>query len=100
MKKTIKLPKSFIGAGEVRGFLFTKKLENEKAYIYEVCNGKYVYFEVFLKKTKPICIDFENNIYSEIEFKERYPNSKDFGKWAFCIYKYDKAVSKFNQISK
>jgi hypothetical protein len=33
-----------------------------------------------------MCIDYENNLYSETEFKEIYPNSKDFGIWAWtCL---------------
>ena len=100
METIIKLPENFIGSGEVKGFVFNKKTENEKAYIYEVSNIGSVYYEVFLKKNTPVCIDFENKIYSDEKFKEKYPKSNDFGIWAFCCLTYENAVLKFNKISK
>jgi hypothetical protein len=74
-----KLKDRIEGKGEVKGFLFTKQFENETGYVYKVDAGSSTHFEAFYKKEKPICIDFENRIYSETDKKEVYPKSKDFG---------------------
>ena len=58
------LPKTFIGTGEVKGFSFTQIKQNEFAYIYQVNVEGKLHFEVFKKKSTPICIDFMNRIYS------------------------------------
>ena len=51
------------------------------------------------KKITPICLDFENRVYSETEFKEIYPKSKDFGIWAFTKTDYMSALSKLQDIT-
>jgi hypothetical protein len=79
----IELEKQFIGTGDVKGHVFTQ-VENNKGFIYKVEYDDTEHYEVFLRKTTPICLDFEKKIYSETEFKERYPKSKDFGVWAWC----------------
>ncbi len=97
--KTDYLEKSFIGVGEVGNMQFLQLYKSEKAYIYRVGIDNY-HFEVFERKTVPICIDFEKKIYSETEFKEIYPNSKNFGIWAWTFNDLDKAIEKFNNIAK
>lgn len=87
-----KLEDSFIGTGEVKGFLFTKKFENEKGYVYKVEHEGGFHFEVFHKKETPICIDFKNRIYSDTHRKELYPKSKDFGVWAWSVRDQGKAI--------
>ena len=77
-----KLENEFIGKGEVDGFIFKKKSENEFGYIYQVENNGFVHYEVFDKKITPICLDFEKKIFSETDFKEQYPKSNNFGDWA------------------
>lgn len=99
MENIRKLPLSFIGTGEVKGFKFTLKKDGDNAYIYEVKNGNMIYYEVFLKKYSPICLDFKNKIYSDTELKEIYPNSKHFGIWAFCKNTYESALVKFNELN-
>lgn len=77
------LDKEFIGTGEVSGLIYRQIHSSTSAYLYEVSrDGIIVCFEVFERKNSPICIDFEKRIYSETEFKETYPKSKDFGVWA------------------
>ena len=72
---------SFDGTGEVRGYLFQQIEKSENAYIYKVQNPVITrcHYEVFERKKSPVCIDFEKRIYSETDFKESYPKSKDFG---------------------
>lgn len=77
--KTTKLQLNFEGVGEVKGFSFKQVKECEFGYVYEVENGAKPYYEVFKKKTAPICIDFSKRLYSETEFKEVYPNAKQWG---------------------
>lgn len=83
--KTTKLPLKFEGIGEVKGFVFKQVKESEFGYVYEVENGDKPYYEVFKKKTAPICIDFTKRIYSETEFKEVYPNAKQWGITAWSV---------------
>lgn len=90
-----KLERSFIGKGEVKGARFNQKLETDKGYIYKV-NDKY--YEVFEKKLVGLCIDFENKIYSETDFKEQYPKSRHFGKWAWTVGSFEKGVKILNEL--
>ena len=76
---TIKLDEIFEGKGEVKGFVFRRVNESEFGYIYEVKTGNRIYYEVFKKRSSPVCIDFDKKTYSETEYKEIYPNSKQFG---------------------
>lgn len=94
------LPDNFIGVGEVKGFNFTKLHYNGNGYLYEVrpIEGN-AHYEVFERKTSPICVDFEKRIYSETDSQVRYPKSQDFGVWAWCITNYQIAVTKFYSLN-
>lgn len=95
-----KLEKVIEGTGEVSGFTYTFAKETDKAYIYEATSeegGRH--YEVFEKKITPICLDFENRIYSETEFKEIYPKAKDFGIWAFTSTDFINALNRLNSIT-
>lgn len=92
--KIEKLPAMFDGKGEVSGFSFTKVYENEVGYVYEVKDGYHIHYESFKKKITPICIDFQKRIYSETEFKEVYPKSRDFGTWAWTKKEINSAIKK------
>lgn len=93
------LEKNFFGTGEVKGFEFNQIRVCTLAYLYEVkSNDGNIHFEVFKRKNAPVCIDFENRIYSETDFKEIYPKSNDFGAWAWTFETYFKALQKFNSI--
>lgn len=91
------LEKQFTGIGEVRNFNFLQVYSNDLAYIYKV-GDKDVYFEVFERKTTPICIDFKKRIYSETDFKEIYPKAKDFGMWAFTYDNYKDALKRLKNL--
>ena len=97
MKKLIE--NEFIGTGEVKDFKFTRIAFSKYADLYEVNRGgTQVHFEVFKRKFAPVCINFENRIYSETEFKQVFPKSKDFGVWAWCITDKKRAIQKFNEL--
>ena len=98
MQKMDKLQDTFIGSGEVKGFLFKKIFENEHAYIYSVEFENNNHFEVFEKRTVPLCIDFEKRIYSTTNFKEAYPKANDFGIWAWTFKYYENALIKAKEI--
>jgi hypothetical protein len=89
-----KLQKTIIGGGEVNGFTFSQVFKNQKGYVYKVENLGDIWYESFLKKEVPICIDFENRIYSELETKEIYPKSKDFGIWAWTSKSLNKSIER------
>ena len=93
------LENKIIGTGEVKDFIFTKITSTQYAYLYEVDGGDTnVHYEVFERKTAPTCIDFEKRIYSDVDVKEYYPKSKDFGLWAWTFKEYSKALYKLNTI--
>ena len=90
----IRLEDRIEGRGEVKGTLFTKEFENDRGYVYKADSGGKPYFEAFYKKSHPVCIDFEQRIYSETEEKEVYPKAKDFGLWAWTCGSLEKAINK------
>ena len=93
------LEDSFIGTGEVKGFEFTKVAETDIGYVYCVrTSDKSNHYEVFKKRRTPICIDFDNKIYSKTEFKELYPNSKQFGISAWSVKNYETALERLNSL--
>ena len=95
-----KLEKEVKGTGEVSGFNYTLAKETDKAYIYEAKSEEgHRHYEVFEKKITPICLDFENRIYSETDFKEIYPKSKDFGVWAFTKTDFMSALNALERIT-
>ena len=99
-KQVIELEKEFIGGGRVKGFEFKQLYKSEHAYLYEVkANGGF-YYEIFERKTSPICIDFAKRIYSETEFKETYPKAEAFGVSAWTTPNLDKACEYFNEFGR
>lgn len=97
MEKNLeKLPDNFYGKGEVKGFQFEKVWENSKYYIFEVhpVPNENAHYELIERKETPVCIDFDNKVYSQTDFKERFPKAKDFGIWAWTFSTLDKAKSK------
>ena len=91
-----KLEDNFIGIGEVKGFEFTKEKETENGYIFSVCSENNTHYEVFKKIITPICVDFESKVYSETEFKEVYPKSKQFGISAWTVKSFEVALERLN----
>ena len=93
-----KLPKEFLGKGEVSGFSFTQLQESEDSYLYKVVTEEgSIHYEIFEKSITPICIDFQNRIYSETEFKESYPKSNKFGISAKTTSNYERALEIFEK---
>ena len=85
MKKKIqKLPKEFIGGGEVHGFNFKQVFAIKKGYIYEVNDEGKIHYEAFENNVVQ-CTNVEmvkgKMVVSSIEgsFKETYPRSNGFG---------------------
>lgn len=93
------LPLDFIGTGEVKGFKFVKTHNNGlKGSLFEVNTGSSIHYEVVKTIYSPKCIDFENRIYSENEFKEVYPKSSRFGIDAWSFYTFDTAFKKLMEL--
>ncbi len=76
---------TFIGKGEVRGFVFNLVRSSEKAYIYRVKSEDIEWYEVFKHK-----VSFG---------KVSYPTSKAFGIWAKWTYSLDVAEDIFKRIN-
>ncbi len=96
-----KLEKDFIGIGDVKQFKFVQLKNINSAYLYsaETLEGD-KHYEVFKVRTTNVCIDFAKRLYSDTDFKEVYPKSKDFGRTAWCHADYEKASNQFDLISK
>ena len=90
--KITKLEPTIIGKGEVKGIEFKQVFENANGYVYQRSDN--ACFEAMRKQLVPICIDFEKRIYSETEFKEVFPKSKDFGVWAWSCATLESAIKK------
>lgn len=96
----VELEKEFVGTGEVSGVNFKQISSSDRAFLYSRCEDDGdTSFEVFLRKLTPMCIDFDNRVYSEVDFKEMYPKSKDFGVWAWSYMSINKAEEKFQQLT-
>lgn len=98
--KIIELPDSFVGTGEVKGFVFHKLHKGNAAYIYEVTDPDMVrsWYEVIKRVSTPIFEDFENRILSEDTERERYPKAKDGGRTSWTYVTLKEALAKFNEL--
>lgn len=96
MRTTLRLlDLEFIGIGEVKGSKFTQKHATTSSYVYEVdSGGGNVHFEVFKRLKASLCINFEKRLYSDTEFKEVYPKSRDFSIWAWTFMNEKDALNK------
>lgn len=97
-----KLEKYFIGTGEVKGFVFSLVKESHNAYLYRVQHNlgtDNFYYEVFLKQTIALCLDFVTKQFSQTEFKEVYPKSEAFGNCAWTFRDSERAKSKFYELT-
>jgi len=79
---------SFVGRGEVKGFLFEQVEKSNKAYIYEVSDTfGHKWHEVFTRR--------EDARFGKIA----YPKSNSFGLWVWSARTIEKAQLRFNLIS-
>jgi hypothetical protein len=92
------LEETLEGIGETKGFVFTRVDRSSCAYLYKVDTGASVHYEIFERRATPICIDFEQRIYSETDTKEIYPKSNDFGVWAWSTNSISRAIAIFQDI--
>lgn len=93
------LEKEFIGGGDVKDFKFTKITSSQGGFMYKVDTGGGVHYEVFERRKRPLCVDFKKRLYSDTNFKEIYPKSKDFGFWAWTYKNINEAKEKFSSIN-
>jgi hypothetical protein len=93
-----RLPKKFVGTGEVKGFEFTELKRSDTTLLFEVRYHDLTYFEVFPIRTTEKCIDFAKRLYSETDFKEVYPKAYQFGEWGHTYRVYRKALEKFEEL--
>lgn len=93
------IPEEFMGKGGVKGFKFTQVERSPGAYLYHVQSEKRIYYEIFRRKTSPVCLDFAKRIYSDTEQRVSYPKANAFGVWAWTYNGHDKAINKFDAIS-
>ena len=66
----------FEGTGEVDGMFFKQIDKTPYGYLYQVTDESVIRFEVFEKRTAPICLDFANRIYSETDTKTHIQHLK------------------------
>ena len=80
------LEEEFKGKGQVKGFVFTQLEKSASGYIYAVCTGDSVHFEVFKH--------YENTRYNCVS----YPSNKAFGRWAWTFNTIERAKDKFDEL--
>lgn len=94
------LEKEFKGTGEVKGFIFTQLKETKYCYLYlKEKNGSKSY-EVIRKNAVPIYIDFNLRIFSQLDLKEIYPKSRQFGKEGWEFLNMRKALKKLEDLER
>ena len=83
------LQTTFIGRGEVKGFLFRQIERTERAYIYEVSHPdvKKPHYEVFRRR--------ENDRFGAVS----YPKANAFGIWAWTYFTLAEAREKLAEIT-
>jgi len=81
------LEKSFIGRGQVKGFMFTQIKQNKYGYIYRIEADTLTHYEVFMHKpnTRFKCVS--------------YPSNNAFGIWAWTYRDLERAEAKFDEIT-
>ncbi len=63
-----------------RGFEYNKIFAIDNFYVYSLTrNDMVIGYEVLKRMSSPVCLDFENRIYSETEKKETFPSSGEAG---------------------
>ena len=90
------LPNEFVGAGEVKGFLFKKIKTNDSFYIFEVTNENTKHYEVVKRVIVSCFLDFNTKEIDTNNKKETYPKSNRFGATAWSYTNLKNALKKFN----
>ena len=93
------LEKTFIGIGEVKGFLFQQISKNDFGYLYSVAIGGSIdHYEVFLKDEQK---EGESIIAGRkviFENKILYPSSNKFGISAWTFKTYKESIESFENL--
>jgi hypothetical protein len=78
-------------------FDYIQHKRSKKAFIYiQVVSENRVQYEVFERKIRP-----ERTINGKVlPAKERFPNDEAFGYWAWSYMDYNRAIQKYEEISK
>ena len=98
----LELPDIIVGTGEVDIFTFHKILSSDKALVFKVVATEFpevIHYETIKRRIVPICLDFENRIYSETDFKEIYPKAKDFGTFGWSFSSISDAMAKYYDLN-
>ena len=94
------LQDKFEGKGEVKGYLFTKIMEGEYAFLYEVRHKAQIHYEVFKRKEKSVGVWENGKATGKRRKYLAYPTSNAFGEWAWTCMSLGKAKDKFNEINR
>lgn len=84
-----------------KDFTYKKVKSTSQGSIFSAHNsddGRLYGYEVFKRKLTPICIDFEKRVFSETDFKVRYPKTNDFGVWAWAPKTIERAEEILNML--
>lgn len=90
----IKLNKTIIGRGDVKGVIFTQIKETPLGYIYLRSDGIYEVFKKQVLKQRTLFFNDKPVIFEE---KEVYPKSKNFGISAWSCLTYEKALNRLKE---
>jgi hypothetical protein len=100
------LDKEFRGTGVMKGVKFKQVMKNDRAFLYELSDrdeesGKtWTWYEVFKRKVSNESDGIIGGVKVHFNAREIYPKSNNFGVWAWCISDYERAIEKFNELSR
>ena len=101
MENIVKLEKDFTVKkceGWDKPVHFIQLVETETAYLYKREIGKYVDYEVFLKKVSYQLKRIGDKVVKLDTKQESYPKAPSFGKWAWSFNNIDRAYAKLREI--
>ena len=92
---------SFVGTGEVKGFVFDLIKETDLGFIYKITtSSNKSHYEIMKKDSVAKCLDFKNKVYSTTDFKYTLPRSNYFGSWCWTAITMDRAIEILNSLEK
>ncbi len=97
-EKIKNLNKSFLGKGNMRSWIFSRILVSDTAYVYLLrSENEEQHWEVVKRKVFTKYKHSKKGIVA-VRF-EKYPETKDFGVYGWCMDNYKSAEAKFNKLS-
>ncbi len=97
-EKIKNLNKSWWGKGAMRSWVFTRVLVSDAAYVYLLrSEDQKQHWEVVKRK---VFTKYKHSSKGIVAIRfEKYPETRDFGVYGWCMDTYKSAEAKFNKLS-